>query len=483
MRVRTRRHGVFVAAVAMAIISCASARNDARPSDDETCVVPDGEVFFPEVPDVIPFLGPDTDEPFAFRHYNESEVVAGKTMKEWLRFSVAFWHTIRNDGSDPFGAPTKRWPWDAQCDDPMRIAKRRMRALFELMRKLGVDLWCFHDRDIAPVGATLQETNANLDEIAEYALSLQRGTSIRPLWGTAQLFSEPHYMLGASTSPRVDVFVRAGAQVKKAMDVTHKLGGEAFNFWGGREGYAHLATTDLAAERARHAAFLRAARAYWVSIGGTGPLLIEPKPQEPSKHQYDWDVATTAGFLREFSLEDSFRLNVECNHATLAGHSCAHEVASAVATGALGGIDANTGDPQVGWDTDQFMTDHREAPQVLLPLVRAGGAGLAPGGVNFDAKLRRESTDVNDLVHAHVGGMDAFARGLKIAAELARPDGALERLRLEKYAEWSSSFGRRVEAGEVSFEEMEKIALGSNRDPVVASGQQEFADNIIARAS
>ena len=267
------------------------------------------------------------------------------------------------------------------------------------------------------------------------------------------------------------------------MDVTRKLGGEAFNFWGGREGYAHLATTDLAAERARHAAFLRAARAYWVSIGGTGPLLIEPKPQEPSKHQYDWDVATTAGFLREFSLEDSFLLNVECNHATLAGHSCAHEVASAVATGALGGIDANTGDPQVGWDTDQFMTDHREAAQVLLPLVRAGGAGLAPGGVNFDAKLRRESTDVNDLVHAHVGGMDAFARGLKIAAELARPDGALERLRLEKYAEWSSSFGRRVEAGEVSFEEMEKIALGSNRDPVVASGQQEFADNIIARAS
>lgn len=444
------------------------------------------EVFWPDAPAVIPFKGADSQDPLAFRHYNASEEVLGRTMKDWLRFSVAFWHSIRNDGSDPFGFPTKRWPWDAApagCEDPpppMELAKRRMRAMFELMRKLGVDLWCFHDRDIAPRGDTLEETNANLDEIVEYAAQLQEGTEIRPLWGTAQLFAEPHYMHGAATSPSVDVFVRAAAQVKKAMDATRRLGGENFNFWGGREGYAFLPTTDLKTEREHAAMFFKMARDYWVKdLKQKGkPLLIEPKPQEPSKHQYDWDVGTTAGFLREFHLEKDFRLNVECNHATLAGHSCSHEIETAVAMDMLGGLDANTGDPQVGWDTDQFMTDGREAALVLSAIVRSNG--FAPGGINFDAKTRRESTDVNDLLYAHIGGMDAMAKGLKLAAELVDPDGALEGVKRERYSSWVSELGVKIETGKATLKELEKLALEADGEPVVGSGKQELADNIIA---
>ena len=326
----------------------------------------------------------------------------------------------------------------------------------------------------------MEETNANLDEIVEYAAQLQEGTEIRPLWGTAQLFAEPHYMHGAATSPSVDVFVRAAAQVKKAMDATRRLGGENFNFWGGREGYAFLPTTDLKTEREHAAMFFKMARDYWVKdLKQKGkPLLIEPKPQEPSKHQYDWDVGTTAGFLREFHLEKDFRLNVECNHATLAGHSCSHEIETAVAMDMLGGLDANTGDPQVGWDTDQFMTDGREAALVLSAIVRS--KGFAPGGINFDAKTRRESTDVNDLLYAHIGGMDAMANGLKLAAKLVDPDGALERVKRERYSSWASELGAKIEKGKATLKELEKLALEADGEPVVGSGKQELADNIIA---
>ena len=281
-------------------------------------------------------------------------------------------------------------------------------------------------------------------------------------------------------SPSVDVFVRAAAQVKKAMDATRRLGGENFNFWGGREGYAFLPTTDLKTEREHAAMFFKMARDYWVKdLKQTGkPLLIEPKPQEPSKHQYDWDVGTTAGFLREFHLEKDFRLNVECNHATLAGHSCSHEIETAVAMDMLGGLDANTGDPQVGWDTDQFMTDGREAALVLSAIVRSNG--FAPGGINFDAKTRRESTDVNDLLYAHIGGMDAMAKGLKLAAKLVDPDGALEGVKRERYSSWVSELGAKIEKGKATLKELEKLALEADGEPVVGSGKQELADNIIA---
>lgn len=495
-------------------------------SDDGACPAPADETFFPDVPDAIPFLGPDTRERFAFRHYDPGEIVAGRPMREWLRFSVAYWHAVADRGADPFGAPTKRWPWDdeeaarachlavsgeksastsaeiAGNDLRMALAKRRMRALFELMRKLGVDRWCFHDRDVAPIGATFDETNANFEAMVDYAAELQAGTSIRPLWGTAQLFKEPHYAQGAATSPDPSAFLKAAAQVKRAMDATLRLGGDAFNFWGGREGYQHLPTTDLALERRNYAAFLEAAARYWnaateksLLYGGAEdkkkPLLIEPKPQEPTKHQYDWDVATTAGFLREFGLDRHFALNVECNHATLAGHSCAHETALASAMGALGSLDANTGDPQTGWDTDQFMTDHREAALALLPLVR-DGRPLAVG-VNFDAKLRRESTDVNDLVHAHVGGMDAFARGLKTAARLAARGGALETLREERYAGWRGAEAEALDlGGGFSLERAAEEAarrwggrenVGYFRDATLRSGRQELAENVVADAA
>ena len=278
----------------------------------------------------------------------------------------------------------------------------------------------------------------------------------------------------------MDVFVRAAAQVKKAMDATARLGGENFNFWGGREGYAFLPTTELKTERTHAAMFFKMARDYWVKdLKQKGkPLLIEPKPQEPSKHQYDWDVGTTAGFLREFGLEKDFKLNVECNHATLAGHSCSHEIETAVAMDMLGGLDANTGDPQVGWDTDQFMTDGREAALVLSAIVRS--KGFAPGGINFDAKTRRESTDVNDLLYAHIGGMDAMAKGLKLAAKLVDPDGALERVKRERYSSWASELGAKIEKGKATLKELEKLALEAGGEPAVGSGKQELADNIIA---
>eukprot|EP00877_Chromochloris_zofingiensis_P006739 jgi/Chrzof1/2318/Cz11g10240.t1 len=434
--------------------------------------------FFPGIPK-IPFEGPDSKNPLAFRYYNASEVIMGKTMKEWLRFSVAFWHTFRGDGSDQFGVATKRWPWDDPSLDAMERAFKAMHANFEFMDKLGVDMWCFHDRDIAPEGADLAETNKNLEQVAEVAMELQKGSNKRVLWGTAQLFQHPRYMHGAATSSNASVFAYAAAQVKKAMDITQLLGGQNYVFWGGREGYSTLLNTDLGLELDNMARFLKMAVDYKKKIGFKGALLLEPKPQEPTKHQYDWDAGTTIGFLRKYGLDKEYKLNIECNHATLAGHSCDHELQLSAINGMLGNIDANTGDPQVGWDTDQFLTDPREATLVMAAVLRNGGLG--GGGINFDAKLRRESTSIDDLFYGHRSGMDGLARGLRNAAALIE-SGKLDELVQERYATWheKGGIGQKIISGKVTFEDLEKYAL-SSPDPAadLPSARQELAEIIL----
>ncbi|GJP37794.1 hypothetical protein CLOM_g22203 [Closterium sp. NIES-68] len=442
--------------------------------------------FFSAIPKVV-YEGPASRNIFAFRYYNADEVILGRPMKEWLRFAVAFWHTFRGDGSDPFGSPTKHWPWEDGTNS-LAMAKRRMRAAFEFMSKLGAQFWCFHDRDIAPEGATLAETNANLDAVVALAAELQAQTGIRPLWGTAQLFKHPRYRHGAATSPVASVFAYAAAQVKKAMEVTHRLGGENYVFWGGREGYSSLVNTDMGLELEHLARFLSMAAEWREKLGFKGALLMEPKPQEPTKHQYDWDAATTLGFLVRYNLTrpdaatgalQPFKLNLECNHATLAGHSCEHELETARIAGALGGVDANTGDAQTGWDTDEFLTDPAAATRVMLSVVRNGG--LAPGGINFDAKLRRESTDVDDLFIAHIAGMDALARGLRNVAAII-DDGDLDKLVQGRYASWKEGIGARIEKGEVGFEELETAVMADGgKEPEVGSGKQELAEALFHR--
>jgi len=428
--------------------------------------------FFPNI-SYIKYEGPSSHNPLAYKYYNAEELILGKKMKDWLRFSVAFWHTFRGDGGDPFGSPTKSWPWEDGTNS-LAMAAKRMRANFEFIKKLGVERWCFHDRDIAPEGSTLEESNANLDYIASLAKDLQEGTNIRPLWGTAQLFKHPRFMHGAATSPDVRVYAYAAAQVKKAMEVTHKLGGENYVFWGGREGYQTLLNTDLKKELDHMATFLSSAAAWKKKLGFQGNLLLEPKPQEPTKHQYDWDAATTMGFLRNYGLSEEYKLNLECNHATLSGHSCHHELETARIYGMLGSVDANTGDAQTGWDTDQFLTDVSEATLVMLSVIKNGG--LAPGGFNFDAKLRRESVDVEDLFIAHIGGMDTIARGLRNAAALLQ-EGRLTKLIDDRYSSFNSPLGKLIEEGSVGFEELEKHALQAGEPPLV-SGKQELAEMI-----
>ncbi|KAJ1699430.1 hypothetical protein LUZ63_007942 [Rhynchospora breviuscula] len=432
--------------------------------------------FFPGIPK-IKYEGPNSIDPLSYKWYNAEEVVLGKKMKDWFRFSVAFWHTFRGTGADPFGAPTKSWPWEDGTNS-IAMAKRRMRAHFEFMDKLGVNRWCFHDRDIAPDAKTLAETNANLDEVVELAKELQKGTDIIPLWGTAQLFMHPRYMHGGATSSELGVYAYAAAQVKKAMEVTHYLGGENYVFWGGREGYQTLLNTDMKRELDHLAAFLQAAVDYKKKIGFNGTLLIEPKPQEPTKHQYDWDAATSFAFLQKYGLTGEFKLNIECNHATLSGHSCHHELETARINGLLGNIDANTGDPQIGWDTDQFLTDISEATLVMLSVVRNGG--LAPGGFNFDAKLRRESTDVEDMFIAHISGMDTLARGLRNVAKLIE-DGSLGELVRKRYQSFDSELGALIEAGKGDFETLEKKAMEWG-EPTVSSAKQELAEMIFQSA-
>jgi xylose isomerase len=419
--------------------------------------------------------GPQSKNPLAFKHYNADERVEGKTMREHLRFSVVFWHTFRGRGSDPFGLPTMIRPWDDNTDS-LENARRRVRVAFEFIEKLGAPFYAFHDRDVAPEGAHLAQTNKNLDAIVKVLKEQQQRTGIGLLWGTACLFAHPRYAHGAATSCNAEVFAYAAAQVKKAMEVTHELNGGGYVFWGGREGYSTLLNTDLKRELEHLAKFLHMAVEHKNKIGFKGQFYIEPKPKEPTKHQYDSDAAACLNFLREYDLIDHLKLNLETNHATLAGHSMHHELEVAAAAGALGSIDANTGDPLLGWDTDQFPTDIYLTTQCMLMLLKNGG--LTTGGVNFDAKVRRESFEPVDLFYAHIGGMDAFARGLKIAAAI-RKDGRLAQFVKERYSSWDSGLGREIESGKSSFESLERLMLKKGEAQPITSGRQEFLENLI----
>lgn len=429
---------------------------------------------FPEISQ-IPFEGPASKNPLAFKQYNPEELVEGKTMRDHLRFSVVYWHTFRGAGSDPFGAGTMLRPWDDGTAS-VKNAQARARVAFEFIEKLGAPFYAFHDRDVAPEGATLAESNRNLDEVVKVLKEEQDRTGIRLLWGTACLFANPRFLHGAATSPNADVFTFAAAQVKKAMEVTHELGGEGYVFWGGREGYSTIWNTNIKRELDHLAKFLHMAVDYKKEIGFTGPFYIEPKPREPTTHQYDSDAAACLNFLREYDLLEHFKLNLETNHATLAGHTMHHECEVAAAAGALGSIDANTGDELIGWDTDQFPTNLYLTTAVMLTVLNSGG--FTTGGLNFDAKVRRESFEPLDLFYAHIGGMDAFARGLKAAAAI-RADGRLSEIVRNRYASWDSGLGADIEAGKHSFKTLETIAL-ANPDPVQhTSGRQELIENIL----
>jgi xylose isomerase len=423
----------------------------------------------------IAYEGPQSKNPLSFKHYDAGALIEGKTMAEHLRFSIVYWHTMCGQGADMFGGPTAIRPWDTGKSG-LDLAKARVPVFFELASKLGMPFYAFHDRDVAPHGLTLRESNAWLDTIVALLKEQQQRTGIRLLWGTAQLFVHPRYMHGAATSCHAESFAFAAAQVKKALEVTHELGGEGYVFWGGREGYSTLWNTDMKRELDHLGRFLHLAVNYAREIGFKGQFYIEPKPKEPTKHQYDSDAAACLNFLREYDLLPHFKLNLETNHATLAGHSMQHEMEVAGMAGALGSIDANTGDLLLGWDTDQFPTDIYLTTQCMLVALKYGG--FTTGGVNFDSKVRRESIDPEDLLHAHIGGMDAFARGLKIAAAI-RADGRLESFVKNRYASWDSGLGAKIEAGTEDFKSLEKFMLEKGEASPCASGRQEFLENLI----
>ena len=423
----------------------------------------------------IQFEGPASRNPLAFKHYDASEVVAGKTMRDHLRFAVVYWHTFRGTGSDPFGAGTMLRPWDDGTAS-VTNAQNRARVAFEFLEKLGAPYYCWHDRDVAPEGGSLAESNKNLDAVAKVLKEEQKRTGIKLLWGTANLFSHPRYVHGASTSCNADVFAFAAAQVKKALEVTHELGGEGYTFWGGREGYQTLLNTDMKREQEHLARFLHLAVAHKKKIGFKGQFYIEPKPKEPTKHQYDSDAAACLNFLREYDLLPHFKLNLETNHATLAGHSMQHELEVAGAAGALGSIDANTGDELLGWDTDQFPTNIYLTTYTMLSVLKYGG--FKTGGVNVDAKVRRESFEPVDLFYAHIGGMDAFARGLKIAAAIQQ-DGRLAKFVQQRYASWDTGIGKKIESGKATLKEIETHILKQGEVTPNTSGRQEFLENLI----
>jgi xylose isomerase len=433
--------------------------------------------YFPDVP-AIKYEGPDSTNPLAFRHYNAAEVVDGKSMADHLRFAVCYWHTLCGTGSDPFGPGTMQRPWDDEGGTPTEVALRRVDVMFELLTKLGVPYYCFHDRDIAPEGKTLSETNKTLDTVVAKLKAKQGETGVKLLWGTANLFSNPRFVHGASTSCNADVFAFSAAQVKKAMEVTKELGGTNYVFWGGREGYHNLYNTDLKREFDHLAKFLHMAVDYRNKIGLDAQFLIEPKPKEPTTHQYDSDAAACMAFLRTYGLEKEFKFNLETNHATLAGHSMFHEMTYAASYGMLGSIDANRGDELIGWDTDQFPTNLYTTTQMMLVILNAGGLGR--GGLNFDAKVRRESFEPVDLFHAHIGGMDAFAQGLKIASAIKK-DGLLTKFVKERYASWDTGVGAEVESGKASFDTLEAYMLKKGEADKNTSGRQEMLENIVNR--
>ena len=429
---------------------------------------------FPEI-NRIPFEGPDSQNPLAFRHYDESEWVAGRTMKDHLRFSVVYWHTFRNPLSDPFGAGTAVRPWD-DGSESVENACKRARVAFEFIEKLGAPFYAFHDRDVAPEGSSLAETNRNLDAVVKVLKEEQERTGIQLLWGTANLFSHPRYMHGAATSCNADAYAFAAAQVKKALEVALELGGHGYVFWGGREGYQNLWNTDMKRELDHLARFLHMAVDYARKIGFRGQFYIEPKPKEPTKHQYDSDAAACLNFLRQYDLMDHLKLNIETNHVTLAGHTMQHDLEVAGIANALGSIDANTGDMLLGWDTDQFPTDIYLTSPVMYTLLKYGG--LTTGGMNFDAKVRRESFEPLDLFYAHIGGMDAFAHGLKIAAAM-HADGQLETLRQERYESWGVGLGEEIENDRHDFASLEKRMLEQGDVTPNQSGRQELIENLI----
>jgi len=429
--------------------------------------------FFPTIP-VIKYEGKDSKNMLAFRHYNPDEVILGKPMREHLKFALSYWHTMCAEGTDMFGRGTMDKSFGGET--PMEVYKNKAYAAFELMNKLSIDYFCFHDRDIAPEGKTLEESNRNLDEIAELLEKLMKENNKKLLWGTANCFNHPRYMHGAGTSPEADAFAYAAAQIKKAMEITVKLGGNGYVYWGGREGYETLLNTDMGKELDNLGFLLKLTSQYARSIGFKGDFYIEPKPKEPTKHQYDFDAATVIGFLQKYDLMKDFKLNIEANHATLAGHTFQHELAVARINGAFGSIDANQGDLQLGWDTDQFPTNVYETTMCMLEVIKAGG--FTNGGLNFDAKTRRGSNTPEDIAYAYIAGMDSFALGLRLAAKVLE-DGRLEEFVKMRYASYESGIGKKISDKTVTIEELEAHAKGLGEFEAVPSGRQEYLENIL----
>jgi len=429
--------------------------------------------FFPKIKK-IKYEGPKSKNPLSFKQYNPSEKILGKTMEQHLRFAVCYWHTLKGLGGDQFGLSTISRSYN-QGSSPMEIAEMTIQAAFEFFTKLGVKYWCFHDRDIAPEGNSLSESNKGLDRIVALAKSLQRETGIKALWGTANLFSNKRFMAGAATNPSPDVFAYAAAQVKKAMEVTKELGGAGYVFWGGREGYDMLLNTDMKRELEHLAKFMHMAVDYKKKIGFRGPFYIEPKPKEPTKHQYDFDAGNCFAFLQKYDLVKYFKLNIEANHATLAGHSFQHELQYCVDNNILGSVDANRGDLLLGWDTDQFPMDIYET--ALAMYIILNGGGFTTGGLNFDAHVRRQSIAPEDLFYAHIGAMDAFAKGLRIAAKMIK-DGKIGKILKARYAGWDKGIGKTIEKGKVTFGQLEQYTL-KNGEPKLQSGRQELLENLL----
>jgi len=432
------------------------------------------KIYFPMV-EKIRFEGKESKNPLAFRYYDPEKVVYGKKMKEWFKFSMAWWHTLGADGGDPFGPGTKTFPWTQGVTDVIELAKQKMDAGFEFMQKIGIEYYCFHDIDLVSEGSSIEEYESNLKQIVAYAKQKQAETGIKLLWGTANVFGHKRYTNGAATNPDFDVVARVAVQIKNALDATIELGGENYVFWGGREGYYSLLNTDMKREKAHLAQMLKAARDYARAKGFKGNFLIEPKPMEPTKHQYDVDAETVIGFLRANGLDKDFKLNIEVNHATLAGHTFEHELQCAADAGLLGSIDANRGDAQNGWDTDQFPVDTYELTQAMLVILRNGG--LQGGGTNFDAKTRRSSTDLEDIFIAHIAGMDAFARALESAAAILESSEIPALLR-ERYSSFDSGKGKSFEDGQLTLEDLVAYAKAKG-EPKQISGKQELYEAIV----
>ena len=430
--------------------------------------------FFPEI-SKIKFAGAESKDPMAFHYYDPEKVVAGKKMKDWMKFAMAWWHTLCAEGADQFGGGTKTFPWNAAAC-PIERAKAKVDAGFEIMQKLGIEYYCFHDVDLVDEAATIEEYEANLKEVVAYLKKKQAETGIKLLWGTANVFGNKRYMNGASTNPDFDVAARAMVQIKNAIDATIELGGECYVFWGGREGYMSLLNTDMKREKEHMAMMLTLARDYARSKGFKGTFLIEPKPCEPSKHQYDVDTETVIGFLKAHGLDKDFKVNIEVNHATLAGHTFEHELACAVDAGMLGSIDANRGDYQNGWDTDQFPIDNYDLTQAWMEIIRGGGLGT--GGTNFDAKTRRNSTDLDDIAIAHISGMDAMARGLESAAKLLE-ESPYKEMKAKRYASFDKGMGKKFEQGKLTFEDVYEYGKKVD-EPKQTSGKQELYEAIVA---